>query len=112
MNLHLSAGGTSLPGRVEGKVAFVTGGASGIGRATAGLLALSPAPLAVCWSRHRRAPPSSLREDDDLMRPYRLSTPPYLSAWFCQLVEADIVTRQTGTLSRSSPPFRRPALYL
>ena len=31
---------------------------------------------------------------------------------FCQLVEADIVTRQTETLSRSSPPFRRPALYL
>ena len=31
---------------------------------------------------------------------------------FCQLVETDIVTRQTGTLLRSSPPFRRPALYL
>jgi hypothetical protein len=30
-------------------------------------------------------------------------------AGFCQLVEANIVTRQTGTLPQSSPPFRRPA---
>src|SRR5262245_32841777 len=107
MNLHLSAGGTSLPGRVEGKVAFVTGGASGIGRATAGLLALRPAPLAVCWSRHRRAPPSSLREDGDLMRPYRLSTPPCLSAcWMSLGVEMAHLDTGGDKVSRL-PPQRR-----
>jgi len=30
-------------------------------------------------------------------------------SWFCQLVEADIVTRQTGTLPRSSLSLRPPA---
>lgn len=30
---------------------------------------------------------------------------------FCQLVEADIVIRQTGMLPRSSLPLRPPALY-
>src|SRR5262249_28482174 len=30
-------------------------------------------------------------------------------SWFCQLVKADIVTRQTGTLLRSSLSLRQPA---
>ena len=30
---------------------------------------------------------------------------------FCQLVESDIVTRQTGTLPRCSLPLRQPAPY-
>ena len=64
------------------------------------------------WNQVEAYSPSQCASDAELAAVMGSNTifyTPKVVNWFCQLVEANIVTRQTGTLPQSSPPFRRPA---